>query len=146
MIKYIAYRCGYVEENTTAIMVWEAQYTEGFKEREEALKSLAAYLYKKYCEEYIAKPKGCCQKAKRNYCSQCGTRICKPSFNEKDFQLFIVELMNTTCDSFGGWDDYASDEMVWNPWSASIIDLTKENSICIPEDGEVSITKRVVTQ
>ncbi|MCI0560900.1 MAG: hypothetical protein MN733_20640 [Nitrososphaera sp.] len=120
MIKFIATRTGYVESNSTGLVVWSIENKKGFKTVKSALDSLARYLAKKYEYDEMQSEvthwlPQCCVGKTTPFCNSCGRRLKAQSFDLDLFMDFYIRLAGTNCDSFGEFD--LNDVDIWNPWS-----------------------------
>lgn len=154
MINHILYRVSRYEDGHTNLMAWTPDVS--FETREEALDSLAAWLWAKYKLDigYGDKPtKVCCEQYARNdhlanFCSHCGTRCEMGRPTDYDIRSWIEGLSSTTCDSFGEWNYVETkDKVEWNPWlfpgEETTIWPSKEEVAIIDQDGEVEIAQRI---
>lgn len=122
MINYIAMRLGYVESNTTALLIWKSDM--GFKAKEKAIASLARWLKKKYEVEEGRAP------------------------TIFAWEYFLKSIMASISVDFGEYESIRDPETsaFWCPWQANPFNISDHNSICIEEKAEEVLWSALVAE
>ncbi|CAB4196749.1 hypothetical protein UFOVP1290_269 [uncultured Caudovirales phage] len=157
--KSVSLSFGYVESNTTAVLIYTATKKIP-SSRSEALESLTEHLYKKYLcdkkdnDDYVHTYKThmakCCQKAWKNSnrdlntCPKCGANYnaeIVSEFDISDWQNYLRDLMNSDCDSYGYHYECSDfeDEYGWSPWQHNFNHQSDE-MVIVAEKAEDILT------
>ena len=152
MFSFIMMSCGYVENCSTSFLLYGTEFmgSPGFETRGEAIRELALDIYAKYFDErlstyenrYSQSVKECCRTAliadnKAKFCAQCGSHIKDKEFDEERFMEYVLELQNSTCDSYGEAEWAHERSFAWWPWSIrEFLDAPRDSLIMIAENAE----------
>jgi len=121
LINAIAIRFGYVETNSTALLVFAPQLKKlKFTSGKDALYSFTEFLYQKFLANEYVKPvhsKPCCKANANvgNYCSTCGMKFESNAFDKYAWDGFLWNLMQSNSDSYGQ-DAYCAGNDEWTPY------------------------------
>jgi hypothetical protein len=124
MYNFIMMKCGYVENNQVAWLMFGCQFfgISGFATMEEAIKVLAEDLYNK-CKDDA---------------SEDSVWQRQEELSLLDFQERICNLHNTTCDTYGEAEQTKDRHLSWWPfWAANFPEAVKNGSVIwIGENAE----------
>lgn len=136
---------GMHEDNSTSWLIYGTPYFQrvsGFSSMADAISSLALELYHKFEHELPKRPLDfkCCQTSKSRsfkFCSECGRQLNGSKFDADEFKQFIVDLHDTTCDTYEEAEQFGEHEAIWWPWCfQELIKAKKSEIVWIPEAAE----------
>lgn len=109
----IAFSCEKHEESYISWVLFKSE--KDFESREEAIESLAGYLFSRFKIDFYAyvELQKCsyCEKATTPHCPQCGMKISNLNYTEEDFKEYIVRLHTVKNHEFS--EDYSDHEDEW---------------------------------
>lgn len=153
MFRFIVLHTGYVENNSTACLIYRCEFfgNAGYDNYKDAITDLALDIYAKFYDEvlstyqnrYASEVRDCCRKTliankDAKYCLHCGDKIVDKKFDYEEFKDYVVNLMNATCDSYGNAEITSTRNLTWWPYqSFNIFGAPKEDIIQLSEYGEI---------
>jgi hypothetical protein len=136
MFKTILLNFGFAEDSSIAYI--PMTFTgKGFKDRAEAILSLAEYLKKKFLGDF-ERLDSCCKQyveQSKKFCADCGRNLCEEEFDFYEFEAFLKGLPSLTNDSYGfSWDD-SQGETIWTP-NVDMVDFCKSKNTLVVISAE----------
>lgn len=160
MLRFIAMHCGYVENCSTSLLVYQCGFhgSPGYTSYKQAITDLALDLYAKYYEDvlstyhnrYTFKLNKCCtgtliSNKEAKFCTECGTRLLDKSFDYDGFMEYVTNLHYTITDSYGEAETTSTRDLAWWPfWTSDFIGAPKEDIIYIAENAEVVLLEALL--
>lgn len=160
--KAIALAFGYVESNTTAWLIYRAEYKTPTS-RKEALYSFVEYLWSKFsgenddhAESRLYKKERCCIDfwyknkyptaenkdtfQKPTVCGTCGKEYDFTwKFSDDKWEDFLRGIMSSDADSYGDHDE-AENPYGWSPWMYRF-DVPQHEMVIVGENAEVILSQ-----
>jgi hypothetical protein len=121
-INSIILRHGYVESNSTCVVVF--QICRGFYESKlEAWNSFLKFLVEKYkydCSWEKLEKRNCghVYNERDKFCPECGKNLSKKNIKLNTLVSFIFKFFGSNCDDFGSSSDDLEEVDSWFPWES----------------------------
>jgi hypothetical protein len=143
MIRAIALRFGYVENNTLSWFIFQSEV--GFKTKKEAFHSLAEFVYQRYLENKVYQPRECCKESGKDpahiFCSNCGTRLSQLVFSylewAEDLEAYRMGIID------GNSDKGIDNPDGWDP-ANYVFNISPKNMMLVHELGVEMLSLAVV--